>query len=123
VHRQDKMVQWTNPQCNQLFRMPSPGCKFPLLFLNSLLGCSGCMGSGIVMMKQYPSCHLAWTFLRTASRSVNRTWQCDAGITFSPRFWKCANSIPWESHNKVSITFLADGVLVTLNFLVDEKVK
>jgi hypothetical protein len=36
--------------------------KFPLYFLNSLLGCLGCMGSGIVMMKQYPSCQAAWTF-------------------------------------------------------------
>jgi hypothetical protein len=30
--------------------------KFPLQFLNSLLGCSGCMGFGIVIMKQYLSC-------------------------------------------------------------------
>jgi hypothetical protein len=36
--------------------------KFPLKLLNSLPGCSGCMGSGIVMMKQYPACKLAWTF-------------------------------------------------------------
>jgi hypothetical protein len=26
--------------------------KFPLQFLSSLLGCWGCVGSGIVMMKQ-----------------------------------------------------------------------
>jgi hypothetical protein len=29
--------------------------KFPLYFLNSLLAFSGCMGSGIVIIKQYPT--------------------------------------------------------------------
>jgi hypothetical protein len=36
--------------------------KFPLQFLNSLLGCSGCVGSAVVMMKQHPSCQPAWKF-------------------------------------------------------------
>jgi hypothetical protein len=36
--------------------------KFPLQFLNYLLGCLGCMGPGIVMMKQYTSCQVAWKF-------------------------------------------------------------
>jgi hypothetical protein len=36
--------------------------KFPLQFMNSLMGCLGCMGSGIVMIMQYPSCQLGWMF-------------------------------------------------------------
>jgi hypothetical protein len=36
--------------------------RFPLWSLNYLLGCSGCTGSGIVMMKQYAICQLVWTF-------------------------------------------------------------
>jgi hypothetical protein len=31
--------------------------------------------------------------------------QYDAEFTFSPCFWKWAKSTPWESQNKVSITF------------------
>jgi hypothetical protein len=73
--------------------------KFPLQFLNSLLGCSGCMGSGILMMKQYSSCQWPGSFLRIASRSSNRTSQYDAEFTFSSRFWKFANSTPWEWQN------------------------
>jgi hypothetical protein len=38
----------------------SPVCKADVE--NSLPGCSGCMRSGIVMMKPHPSCQLAWTF-------------------------------------------------------------
>jgi hypothetical protein len=36
--------------------------KFTLEFLNSLLVYSGCVGSGIAMMKQYPASQFAWIF-------------------------------------------------------------
>jgi hypothetical protein len=54
-----KQMEVTRGQVRALRRMFE---KFQLQFLNSLLGCSGCMGSGIVMMKQCPSCQLSWTF-------------------------------------------------------------
>jgi hypothetical protein len=57
-------------------------------------------------------------FWGIASRSFNRTLQYDAKFILSPRFWKWANSTPWESKTTVSITFPADGVIVTLNFSV-----
>jgi hypothetical protein len=64
--------------------------KFPLYFLNSLLGCSGCVGSGIVT----PLASSPGRSLRTASRNFNRTSQYDGGFIISPRFRKCANSTP-----------------------------
>jgi hypothetical protein len=76
---------------------------------NYLLSCLGCMGSGIVMMKEYPLCRLWNTFW-----SVNRTSQYVAEFTFSPCLWKWANSTPWGSQNMISITFPADDI--TLNF-------
>jgi hypothetical protein len=50
--------------------------KFPLKFLNSLLGFLGCMGSGISMMKQYPSCHWPGLSVLIAYRSFNFTVSC-----------------------------------------------
>jgi hypothetical protein len=78
---------------------------FQLQFLNSLLSCSVCMRSCIVMMKQYSSCQLAWMFSA-------KTSQYDAKFTFSPGVWEWANSTPWEPQNTVSINFPADGVWV-----------
>jgi uncharacterized protein (DUF2225 family) len=48
------------------------------MFKKSLLGCLCCMGSGIVMMKQYPSCQLAWIFSELhpdASTELHSTMQ------------------------------------------------
>jgi hypothetical protein len=73
------------------------------------------MWSGIIMMKQYSSCHFAWKFFcELHPEASNITSQYNAELIFSPRFWKLVNSIPWESESTVSITFLAYGV--TLNF-------
>jgi hypothetical protein len=85
--------------------------KFPLQFLNSLLGCLGCMGSVMVMMKQYPLASWSGSFLRVASRSFNRTSQYVAEFTFSTRFWKWDSSTSWECQNTVSITLLIVSLL------------
>jgi hypothetical protein len=49
-------------------------------------------------------------FMQIASGSFYRTSQYDAECTFSPCFWKWANSTPWESQNMVSITFPTDDI-------------
>jgi hypothetical protein len=49
--------------------------KSPLQLLNALLGCSGCMGSGFVMMKQYPSCQPGSFLHPEASTELHSTMQ------------------------------------------------
>jgi hypothetical protein len=66
------------------------------------------MGSGIVMMKQYTSCQVAWTFSANCIPKLQQNLTDDAEFTFAPHFWK--------SQNTVSITFPAEGI--TLNFFV-----
>jgi hypothetical protein len=70
---------------------PSLGCnvdvqEVPIVVPEFSPGCLGCMGSGIVMMKQYPSCHLAWMFSANFILIHQQTSQRNAEFTFSPLF-------------------------------------
>jgi hypothetical protein len=59
-----------------LVQVTSPGLQPDVQEISTVvLGCSGCMVSGIVMMKLYPSCQLAWTFSTNCNPKIQQNFR------------------------------------------------